>query len=273
MPGAYAILEPNCYRCPLKLKPENCAFACLNLSFELIDKESVGELAAAIVEPILSAGGVIVPPEGYLPKLKEMCEKREMLLIFDEAITGIARTGSMFAFEDCGTVPDILALSKSLGGGIPLSSVSTSATIEEAIFNKDFLHISSHENDPLPTRTGLAVLEVVQEENLVQQAKEKGAFLKKQLQEMADRHEIIGDVRGKGLLIGVELVRDRETKERAIEEGANIFRKCQERGLLINHLKESISVFRIAPPLTISQEYLDRAIQMFDEAIRDAVGD
>jgi len=274
MPGTYAILEPNCYRCPLKMKPETCAFACLDLSFEIIDRESVGALAATIVEPILSAGGVIVPPEGYFPKLKKMCEARGMLLIFDEAITGLGRLGSMFAFEELDTVPDILTLSKSLGGGIPLSTATTSAEVEETIVKKGFLHVTSHAADPLPARAGLAVLEVIAEENLVQQAREKGAYLKKRLEELAERYEIIGDVRGKGLLIGVELVRNRETKEPAIEEGARINQRCLEKGLLMNivHLKESSSVFRIAPPLTSSYEHLDRAVEIFAEAIREERG-
>jgi 2,2-dialkylglycine decarboxylase (pyruvate) len=273
MPGTYAILEPYCYRCPLKLKPETCAFACLDLSFEIIDKQSVGALAATIVEPILSAGGIIVPPDGYFPKLKKKCEERGMLLIFDEAITGLGRLGSMFAFEELDTVPDILALSKSLGGGIPLSTTTTSAEIEETIVNKGFLHVTSHMADPLPARAGLAVLEVVAEENLVQQAREKGAYLQKRLAELAEHYEIIGDVRGKGLLIGVELVRNRETKEPAIEEGARINQRCLDKGLLMNivHLKESSSVFRIAPPLTSSYEHLDRAVEIFEEAIREEV--
>ena len=269
--GAYAMLTPYCYRCPLKLKPESCAFACLDLSFEMIDKQSVGALAATIVEPILSAGGIIDPPEGYFPKLKKMNEERGMLLIFDEAITGLGRLGSMFGFEELDTVPDILTLSKSFGGGIPLSTTTVSAEIEETIFDKGFLHATSHTADPLPARVGLAVLDIVAEEDLVPQAKEKGAYLKKRFEELAERYEIIGDVRGKGLLIGIELVRDRETKEAAGKEGASINQRCLDKGLLMNivQLKGENSVFRIAPPLTCTYEEMDRAVAIIEEAIQE----
>jgi 2,2-dialkylglycine decarboxylase (pyruvate) len=268
-PGYYAIPAPYCYRCPLGLTFPACQFQCVKLGFELIDAQSTGALAAVIAEPILSAGGIIEPPAGYFQALRRMATEREMLLILDEAQTGLGRVGAWFAFQQDGVVPDILALSKTLGGGIPIAATVTSAAIEADARARGFAHITSHVSDPLPSEVALAVLDALEQEGLVEQAAERGAYLKAQLLALQARHEIIGDVRGRGLLQGVEFVRDRHTKEPAIAEGLAITEACRERGLLVHAqpVRNLSFSWRVAPPLTVSHAEIDRAVSIIDEAI------
>jgi 2,2-dialkylglycine decarboxylase (pyruvate) len=272
LPG-FALPAPYCYRCPVETSFPGCDFLCLRFGFSQVDAQSVGSLAACLAEPIVSAGGVIEPPPGYLSVLKSECEKRKMLFILDEAQTAFGRMGSMFAFEQEGATPHILTLSKTLGGGIPISAVVTSSDIEEAAINAGFFHITSHVSDPLPSAVALAVLDIIQEENLTEAAKTKGEYLKRQLILLADKYEIIGDVRGRGLLIGVEFVHDRKTKEPAEEAGARITQECMKRGLSVNIVQfpGSASVWRMAPPLTVTQEELDKGLAIIEESIRSVL--
>ena len=212
MPGNLAIPAPNAYRCPIRHCREVCDLACLEVGFELIDSQRSGQPAAAIAEPIISTGGVIVPPAGYFPRLKELCEARGMLLILDEAQTAFGRVGANFAFEQDGVVPDFLTVSKTLGGGIPLSAAVTSAEIEERCYERGFVHVTSHVSDPLPAAVGLAVLEVLARERLAERALVLGERLAAGLRDLQQRYEVIGDVRGRGLLRGVELVTDRQSR-------------------------------------------------------------
>ncbi len=166
VPGNMAIPAPNAYRCPIRHCTDACDLACLEVGFELIDQQSTGQPAAAIAEPVISTGGVIVPPAGYFPRLRELCRARGMLLIIDEAQTAFGRLGANFAFEQDGVVPDFVTLSKTLGGGVPLAATVTSAEIEATCYERGFVHVTSHESDPLPAAVGLAVLEVLRREQL-----------------------------------------------------------------------------------------------------------
>ncbi len=273
LPG-FALPAPYCYRCPVDSTHPGCDFLCLRVGMALIDAESVGSLAACLAEPIISAGGIIEPPPGYFPALKAACRERGMLLVLDEAQTAFGRVGAMFAFEQDGAQPDILTLSKTLGGGLPISATVTSAEIEERARENGFYHITSHVSDPLPSAVALAVLDIIEEEKLVQAAQEKGAYFKSGLLALAERHEIIGDVRGRGLLVGVEFVRDRESKEPAEEEGDRITQECLKRGLIVSivRFRGSQSVWRMAPPLVTTTEELDRALDIMDESIRAVCG-
>jgi 2,2-dialkylglycine decarboxylase (pyruvate) len=273
LPG-FALPAPYCYRCPVRSSFPGCDFLCLRAGFELVDAESVGSLAACIVEPIISAGGLIDPPRGYLSALRAECRKRGMIFILDEAQTAFGRLGTMFAFEQDGGPPDILTLSKTFGGGIPVAAAVTSPEIEAQAVENGFFHITSHVSDPMPSLVGLAVLDLIMEENLVDAAREQGAHFIGGLRELARRYEIIGDVRGRGLLIGVEFVRDRGSKEPAEVEGAKITRECLSRGLLVNIVQfpGSLSVWRIAPPLTTTRAEIDRALGIIESSIRAVVG-
>ena len=196
-----------------------------------------------------------------------------MYLILDEAQTAMGRVGSTFAFERDGVVPDFLTLSKTLGGGLPLAATVTSKEIEEVCFSRGFLYITSHVSDPLPAEVGLAMLKVMRQGQMVEKAKEKGDYLKARLLELKERHECIGDVRGRGLLLGVEIVADRERRTPAPDLGYRITERCLELGLSMNiiRLPGMGGVFRIAPPLTVSYEELDLGVEILDRAIGDCV--
>lgn len=267
-PGLMAMLAPYCYRCPIGLKPDSCDIACLDASFELIDAQTTSRPAAVLTEPIFSAGGVIEPPPGWLPALKARCEERGMLLILDEEQTGLGKTGDTFAFEQEGVVPDILTLAKHFGGGITLSSVSTSAEIEERVVAEEFIVTHSHSNDPLACAAGRATLDVLEGEGLAGVARRMGGRLKSKLQELAERFEIIGDVRGRGLLLGVELIRDRETKEPATTEGRAISQRCLENGLIFSLRREG-SVLRFVPPASTTEDQMEEAAAILEEAIAE----
>ncbi|HTF46962.1 MAG TPA: aspartate aminotransferase family protein [Pseudonocardia sp.] len=271
MPGSFAVPAPYEYRCPIRHCAASCDMTCLDVGFELVDQTSVGSLAAMVVEPVLSTGGIIPLPEGYLRAARTKCEERDMLLIVDEAQTGFGRVGSMFAFEQDGVVPDILTVSKTLGGGVPLGATVTSAAIEQQAIDNGFLHITTHVSDPMPAAAGLAVLDVLAEENLVARAQKLGGYLTDRLRELQERHEQIGDVRGRGLLVGLELVEDRGTKEPANELGAAVTAECLRLGLSMNIVKGDGSqrnCLRLAPPLTITTEEIDLAVSILDTALR-----
>ena len=196
-----------------------------------------------------------------------------MLVILDEAQTAFGRVGAHFAFEQDGIVPDFLALSKTLGGGLPLAATVTSAAIEEVCHDRHFVHVSSHVSDPLPASVGLAVLEVLARDRLVERAQIMGRRLEAGLRELHGRYEVIGDVRGRGLLWGVELVRDRVSRTPNPELGGRITQRCLELGLSMNitSLPRLASVWRIAPPLTVSEAELDEGLAILDRATRECL--
>jgi 2,2-dialkylglycine decarboxylase (pyruvate) len=270
--GSFAIPAPFPYRPRFERNGAYDWQAELDYAFDLIDRQSSGSLAAFIAEPILSSGGIIDLPLGYLAALKQKCAERGMLLILDEAQTGIGRTGWMFAFERDGVTPDILTLSKTLGAGLPLSAVVTSAAIEEKAHERGYLFYTTHVSDPLPAAVGLKVLEVVERDNLVNRANVAGARLADGLRALQQRYECIGDVRGRGLLLGMEIVRDRQSRAADGELGVRITRECMKRGLSMNvvQLPGMGGVFRIAPPLTVSDDEIDLGLSILGEAVESS---
>jgi 2,2-dialkylglycine decarboxylase (pyruvate) len=271
MPGTMALPTPNAYRCPIAHCRERCDLTCLDAGMALTDAQSVGAPAAVIAEPILSAGGIVPLPDGYLARLKQHCEERGMLLILDEAQTALGRVGALFAFERHDVVPDILTLSKTLGGGLPLSATVTSDAIEQDAVDKGFLHVTSHVSDPLPAAVGRVVLETVLAEELPARAAALGARLRAGLEELGRRHEAIGDVRGEGLMLGVDLVRDRATRAPAERYGTAVTSRCIELGLNVNIIRFPGlgSVLRIAPPLTIASADIELGLEILDRALDD----
>jgi 2,2-dialkylglycine decarboxylase (pyruvate) len=273
MPGALALPAPNAYRCPVRHCRNACDGTCLAVGFDMVDAQSTGSLAAVIAEPVESSGGIIVPPDGYWQEVKAQCARRGMLLIFDEAQTAFGRLGRDFAFQHFGVEPDVLTLSKTLGGGLPLSATVIPEAMEAASHEKGFLHATSHVSDPLPAHVALAVLDVLEEEGLNDRALAMGAHLAAGLRHLQDSHEIIGDVRGFGLLQGVELVKDRETREPDAATGHAVTRRCMELGLSMNIVSVGAmaAIWRIAPPLTVSKAEIDRGIAIIDQAITDVL--
>ncbi|PSS59534.1 aspartate aminotransferase family protein [Ensifer sp. NM-2] len=273
MVGSLTIPAPNTFRPRFRHGDGSLDWKTeLDDAFELIDSQSVGSLAAFIAEPILSSGGLLELPLGYLAALKEKCRERGMLLILDEAQTGVGRTGTMFAFQRDGVTPDILTLSKTIGAGLPLSAVMTTAEIEDVAHEKGFLFYTTHVSDPLPAAVGLAVLDVVEEEGLVERAREIGDRLFGGLSQLRERFDCVGDVRGRGLMLGVEIVKSDKNGGSDHELGSRIAAEAFHRGLNMNIVKlpGMGGVFRIAPPLTISEEEIDLGLRIIAQSIEAA---
>jgi 2,2-dialkylglycine decarboxylase (pyruvate) len=269
-PGNFAIPTPDAYRPDvLDARGELDWQRQLDLGFAMVDAQSAGSLACCIVEPILSSAGVVVPPPGWLTALRRKCDERGMLLIFDEAQTGLCRTGDWYGLEHEGVVPDILTLSKTLGAGLPLAAVITSAEIEERAHERGFLFFTTHVSDPMVASVGCTVLDVLEQEDVLAGVRVKGAQLRAGLEELHARHAVVGDVRGRGLMQGLELVLDRETKAGSPELGAAITQRCLELGMHMNvvQLREMGGTFRIAPPLTMTPAEIDLGLERLDQAI------
>lgn len=279
MPGNLVLPSPNAYRSIFRHADGSYDWKTeLEYGFDLVDRQSCGSLAAVILEPILSSGGMLELPPGYIKAIKEHCIKRGMLLIIDEAQTGLGRAGDMFAFthhqEDGGVVPDILTLSKTLGNGLPLSAVVTSNAIAKHAKENGFLFYTTHINDPLPAAVGDKVLEIVIRDDLVSRSRQLGFKLQAGLKKLQSRYGCIGDVRGRGLMAGVEIVSDRKTKVGAPEVGNAVASRMTEMGLWaqLATIASFGGVFRIAPPLTVTEQQLDEALVIMEEALRSTPG-
>ena len=269
-PGHYPIIAPYEYRCTFCRDRGGCDYTCLNTSFDLLDAQADGQLAGVITEPLFSAGGVIDLPDGWLRELKRRCEERGALLIVDEAQTGLAKLGSMWGFEHEGVVPDIFTISKHFGGGVAISATITTDEIEEKVSASGLVVGHSHSNDPMPCNAAIASIDIILEEMLVDVSQRIGAYWREHLERLAQKHEIIGDIRGRGLLQGIELVNDRLTREPAYQEGRAIGRLCLENGLVLS-VRRNGSVFRFVPPFTTTEDQLDQAADILDHAISSVV--
>lgn len=269
MPGMLMLPPPNGYRSIFRRADGSYDWeAEMEYGWRMIDMQSCGSLAACIVECIQSSGGMHVLPPGYLAALKRECEKRGMLLIVDEAQTGVGRCGDFMAINHENVVPDILTLSKTLGNGLPLSAVVTSAEVERVCVEREFCFYTTHINDPLPAAVGDKVLEIVVRNNLVEHARAMGKILHDQLNSLKDKYGCIGDIRGRGLMAGVEIVEDRETKTPALALGKTIGDRAYELGLWANLSSHPSfgGVFRIAPPITITEDQLLSGLGILEEA-------
>ena len=269
-PGHYPILAPYEYRCAYCRDRGGCDYTCLNTSFDLLDAQADGQLAGVITEPLFSAGGVIDLPQGWLRELKRRCEDRGALLIVDEAQTGLAKLGSMGGFDHEGVIPDIFTISKHFGGGVAISAAITTDEIEEKVSGSGLVVGHSHSNDPLPCNAAIASIDIIMEEILVDVSRRIGEYWREHLERLAKKHHIIGDIRGRGLLQGIELVTDRDIREPAFDQGRAIGRLCLENGLILS-VRRNGSVFRFVPPFTTTEAQLDEAAQILDHAISELV--
>ncbi len=273
-PGNIVVPTPNPYRPLFRRDGRHDWRAELDHAFAMVDRQSVGSLAAFIAEPILSTGGVIDLPPGYLAALKRKCADRGMLLILDEAQTGLCRTGDWYAFQRDGVVPDLLTLSKTLGAGLPLSAVITSDEIEARCHERGFYFGTTHVSDPLPAAVGRTVVDVLARGGFDATARRLGDRLHRGLLDLRARHDRIGDVRGRGLLQGIEFVTDRESKDPANDFGAAVTDACLGLGLHLNIVQfpASSSILRLAPPLTVTDAELDRGLDILDQALTTVTG-
>ncbi|NJD99304.1 aspartate aminotransferase family protein [Thermococcus sp. LS1] len=264
--GVHYIPYPNCYRCPFGKEPKTCKMECVKYLKEKFEGEVYAEGTAALfAEPIQGDAGMVVPPEGYFKKIKRILDEHGILLVVDEVQSGMGRTGKWFAIEHFGVTPDIITLAKPLGGGLPISAIIGRAEIMDSL--PPLGHTFTLSGNPVASRAALAVIEEIEEKDLLRRAEKLGKYTKKRLEKMKEEHELIGDVRGLGLMLGVDLVKDRDTKERAYEEARKVVWRAYELGLVLAFLQGH--VLRIQPPLTIEEDVLEEGLNRLEQAIAD----
>jgi 4-aminobutyrate aminotransferase len=265
MPGAMHVPYAYCYRCLYKQNYPDCGMWCLGYIEDVVFKKlmSPDEVAGLIVEPIQGAGGYIVPPKEFLPGLRRICDKNSIIMIADEVQTGFGRTGKMISCEHWNVIPDIILMSKAMAGGLPMSACISKADLMDWAPN-------AHENtlggNPIVLAAALAVLDVLTEERLIENAEKVGSYMLKRFNEIMGECNLIGDVRGKGMMVGIELVKDRETKQYATKERNDLILRTFKRGLLI--LGAGPSSVRLAPPLITTTDQAEIGIQIFEEELK-----
>ena len=271
LPDIFAIPTPYCYRCPNKAEGKECCMAPLEAGMEVLDKMSGGAPAAVIVEPIVSAGGVIELPVEYLQGLRRELHKRGALLIYDEAQTGLGKLGTMFAYQAFGVKPDILTLSKHLGGGLAVSATVTTDEVSDRATANGFSCGHSHASDPLACKAGTASIDEIVENRLELRAAQIGQRWSDNMRQLQQRYEAIGDIRGRGLLQGIELVKGRNSKEPATQLAADVYRYSLKHGLMFSVRGRHKNVLRFVPPFTTTDEQIDRATDILEQAIRHSL--
>jgi 4-aminobutyrate aminotransferase-like enzyme len=266
LPGQYSTPYADCYRCPLKLRYPDCGIACAEYVRDVIRYQTAGEIAAIIVEPIQGTAGNVIPPDGFLRAIQSVAKDHGALFFADEMITGFGRTGSMWGTDHERVIPDIMTVGKGVGGGFPLSAViSTDKLTSAKPWSNPSFSSSSYGGNPLAAAAGLAALQIILNENLVKNADRVGAIMLTELQRLKEKYRTVGEVRGRGLLLGIELVEDRQSRkplDRAITR--DLYQECLRRGLLSMTYAPTV---RINPPLVISEETARDGLAILDEAL------
>jgi 4-aminobutyrate aminotransferase-like enzyme len=266
MPGRYVSPYADCYRCPLKLRFPECGIACADFLRDVIRYQTGGEISAIIVEPIQGTAGNVVPPSGFLRAVQAIAKEHDALFIADEMLTGFGRTGAMWGSDHDGVVPDVMTIGKGMGGGFPLSAVvSTENLTNRAPWSNPSASSSSYGGNPLAAAAGLATLEILIKEDLVRNAERVGQVMLRRLEALKEKHRCVGEVRGKGLMLGIELVSDRQTREPLAKDVTRaLYQECLRRGLVAMTYAPSI---RINPPLVISEDTALAGLAILDEAL------
>ena len=267
-PGAHQSPNAYCYRCPVGLTRESCEVACARFVDRVYEQATERQLAAVIVEPMQGVGGAIVHPPEFLSHLRELCDRTGALLIFDEILTGVGRTGPMWAFEHSGVVPDVLLAGKGLASGYPISLIASRREVLDAMpFGQPGAGASTFASGNMACAAGAATLALLEDGKILEDARRVSASMLAALREVQDRHPIVGDARGQGMLLAIELVQDRTTKEpvpRAV--GRELLLALARRGVLT---AGGGHVLRITPPLVISEKLALRGIELLDEALSE----
>ncbi len=268
VPGVTHVPYANCYRCPYNLTYPSCKMHCVNVIREVYFKSLAPpeDVAAIVVEPIQGEGGVVVPPPEFHPMVAGLAREFGILYVVDEVQTGMGRTGKMFAIEHWGVEPDIMAVGKGIASGLPMGATVASA---ELMSWQAGAHANTFGGNPVACEAALTTITLL-EKKLVANAALVGKYLRRELDKFKARHRLIGDVRGMGLMIGLECVRDRETKEMAVQERNEIVQRCFRKGLLL--LGAGQSVIRIVPPLMVTRKEADTALEILDEVLSDVEG-
>lgn len=264
-PGFFLVPRPHCYRCHYNLEPGTCGLRCVDYIRTVIAEETAGRLAGVVLEPIQGWAGSVVPPDGFMPALRALCDQMGMLLFADEVLTGMGRTGRMFCMEHWDTVPDVMTLGKGLGNGFPITAVLVSERYKAQV--ERISASTSYGGNPMACAAALASIEVLEEEGLVERAAHLGDIMLARLERMQAEHPTIGEVRGKGCLLGIELVKDRTSKEPFQEAGVLTYQKAFQKGLAWIPAGHNL---RLSPPLIMSDELALKGLDIIDEALHEA---
>jgi taurine--2-oxoglutarate transaminase len=278
MPGVVRAPDCYCYRCPFGKEYPGCGITCAEYIDEIIRMEGPKTVAGVVMEPIVGSNGILVPPDEYMPRVREICDEHEALLIDDEVMAGFGRTGKMFCVEHWDVVPDIMTMAKGITGAyIPMGATITTRKIADYFDRPEnlFVHGQTYAMHPLVCAAALAAIEQYSKYKLVENAAKMGEVLGKRLEELKEDHKSVGDVRGKGLFWGLELVKDRETKEpfvtREQKFEPNMLKRisgaCMEMGVYVVNI---INILLVAPPLVVGEEDIDKGIAALDEALKVA---
>jgi 4-aminobutyrate aminotransferase len=266
LPGVTHVPYPYCYRCPFDLSCPECDYRCV----DFIDKQVLQkyvppeEVAGIVLEPIQGEGGYIVPPPEYFRHLKKLADKYGLLLIIDEVQSGIGRTGKWFAIEHWKIEPDIICTAKALASGLPISATVARARLMDW---ESGAHASTFGGNPLACAAAQMVIDVIKEERLLENAEKQGEYIMKWLKELNQEHEIVGDTRGKGLMIGVEFVEDKETKKPGVDQAKEVMLRCWRRGVAT--VTCGVSTLRLVPPLIITRELVDTSLEIIGDVIKE----
>ncbi len=263
-PGFFLVPRGYCYRCAFKLTYPECGLHCVDYIETILKEETSGQVAGIVMEPVQGWAGSIVPPDGWIQKIKQLCLKYNMLLMADEVLTCMGRTGKMFAMENWDTLPDVMTLGKSFGNGFPVTAMVISDRYKDAL--EKISASTSYGGNPMACAAALASIEVIEEENLCEHSAELGKYMLGLLKDLKKRHPLVGDVRGIGCLLGIELVKDRTTKEPFEEAGKMVYCKAFSKGLAWVPAGHNL---RLSPPIIMSKEMAKKGIEIIDEAITE----
>lgn len=269
MPGVEFVPYPYCYRCPFKHEYPQCGLACLDYIKKWFIHARIPpeRIAAFIMEMIQGEGGFVVPPTDYVKELKKFLDENGILLIDDEVQSGWARTGKMWAIEHFDIEPDIMITAKAIANGLPLSAIIGKKEIMEKTYPGSFG--GTYGGNPVSCAVALKVIEIIQRDKLVERAEKLGQVMRKRLEEIREKYELVGDVRGLGVMLAIELVKDRKTKEPATEEALKIIGKAREKGLLLLRAGLYLNVVRLHPPLTIEEELLHEGLNILEDSLKE----
>jgi len=266
VPGVTHVPYPNCYHCAFKLSYPDCDYWCVDFIDEMVLQKYVPpeEVAGILVEPIQGEGGYVVPPPEYFQRLKRITDKYGLLFIDDEVQAGVGRTGRWFAIEHWKVEPDVVCIAKSIASGLPLGVIVSRARLMDW---EGGSHASTFGGNPVSCVAALALIDVIKEEKLLENATKQGNYIMKRLENLKDEYEIVGDVRGKGLMIGAEIVENKKTKKPAKEKASEIMTRCWKRGIAI--ITCGVSTLRVAPPIIITRELVDAALDIVEDVIKE----
>ena len=267
IPGIYYAPTPYCYRCSLGLEYPSCGLQCAKMVESIINFSTSRDVAAFMAETIQGVGGIVTPPDEYFREVKKILDKYDIRFILDEVQTRLGQTGKMWGAETYNAKPDVITTAKAIANGWPLSVVIAKSEIADSLEPGD--HYTTYGNNPVMCAASSATIDYVIENRLWENAEKMGNLLMKGLKEMESKYEIVGEARGKGLMAGIEIVKDKKTKEPGIEESKEIRQLCADYGLIVGRGGWWNNVIRIQPPMTIKEEHVDKALETLEKATKE----